>query len=59
MKETKVKCIRNESKSFDYVVGETYIATNEGKGILSIADSDGGFILAPLNGYYLEFEEVK
>lgn len=59
MRKMKLKCVRNESKSLPYSVGETYSATNEGKGIIKIEDNHGGFILAPLNGYYLEFEDVK
>lgn len=59
MRKMKLKCVRNESKCLPYTVGETYSATNEGKGIIKIEDNRGGWMQAPLNGYYLEFEEVK
>lgn len=52
-----LRCIRNSSKSLPYAVGGVYRAENLG-GILKVFDAQGGHILAPAFGHYVEFEII-
>lgn len=55
----KVKCIRNDSKSLPFSVNKIYSAGYDyGGGNFEIYDGRGSIIIAPLNGYYLEFVVV-
>lgn len=57
---TKVKCIRNDSKSLPFQVGETYnLGYHFGGGLYEVICKNGSKVQATLNGYYLEFVEVK
>lgn len=58
MSQKKLKCIRNDSKTLPYSVGECYYAKYIG-GAYKIFDAQGGHIVAPKEGHYLEFVEVK
>lgn len=57
MVEMKVRCNENSAMALPYVPGQIYDARDIG-GVLEIQDSDGGQILAPLDGHYLKFEIV-
>ena len=57
---TRVKCIRNDSKTLPFHVGAIYsIGYNHGGGIYEIYAGDGTAIQSPLIGHYLEFVIVK
>lgn len=57
---TRVKCIRNDSKSLPFQVNQIYsVGYHHGGGIYEIYDGQGSSIQAPLNGYYLEFIAIK
>ena len=61
MKIEKVKCTRNESKSFKFIVGQYYWCEDLPGGvskIYSLNDEDCK-IIAPLEGHYLTFEKTK
>lgn len=53
----RIICLSNSSKSFKFVPGKVYEASDEG-GILKILDGEGGEILAPLDGHFIQFEIV-
>jgi hypothetical protein len=59
MRDFLVKCTRNTSQTLPYCEGETYQAKYEGKGLVKVFDEKGSFIQCPLNGFYLDFEEIK
>ena len=54
----KVRCIRNDSKSLPYYVGQIYTEVYVG-GEYEIRDGQGSAIRAPLDGHYLEFITIE
>lgn len=57
-KQNIFKCIRNDSKTLPYSVGGSYIAEYVG-GAYKIFDGLGGHIIAPREGHYLEFVQIR
>ena len=55
MTNVKLKCVRNSSKSLDFIVGNTYEAVDRKDSMFEIFSESGWCLICPLDGHFVGF----